>query len=141
MGETLLNERSSRSHTIFTLNIESKLRKDADKETDGVVKVAVLVCECIGKGNWKSEEEAHRFIFILFPSQKKKKKKLLPSDFFITQLHLKFSWPMHGAKIHVLANLFIDHMNVEYPAVMVAQVTDIHCFRNGGATLRHHSQS
>ena len=43
MGETQLNERSSRSHTIFTLTIESKLKEDKDTEADGVVKVATLV--------------------------------------------------------------------------------------------------
>lgn len=36
-----MNERSSRSHTIFTLNIESRLK--ASEEEDGVVKVAALV--------------------------------------------------------------------------------------------------
>ena len=43
VGETQLNERSSRSHTIFTLTIESKLKEEKDTETDGVVKVATLV--------------------------------------------------------------------------------------------------
>ena len=43
MGETLLNDESSRSHTIFTLTIESKLREGIENEADGVVKVAALV--------------------------------------------------------------------------------------------------
>lgn len=36
-----MNEKSSRSHTIFTLNVESRLK--ASEEEDGVVKVAALV--------------------------------------------------------------------------------------------------
>lgn len=38
-----MNELSSRSHTIFTLNIESRL-KSSGGEDDGIVKVAALVC-------------------------------------------------------------------------------------------------
>ncbi len=36
-----MNEKSSRSHTIFTMNVESRL-KNAEEE-DGVVKLAALV--------------------------------------------------------------------------------------------------
>ena len=38
-----MNEHSSRSHTIFTLNMESRL-KSPGEEDDGRVKVAALVC-------------------------------------------------------------------------------------------------
>ena len=41
VGETQMNERSSRSHTIFTLNVES--RHSSSAEDDAVVKVAALV--------------------------------------------------------------------------------------------------
>ena len=37
-GETNMNERSSRSHTVFTVAVESRSR-----EEDGTVKVAYLV--------------------------------------------------------------------------------------------------
>lgn len=38
-----MNECSSRSHAIFTVNIESRL-KASGEEDDGIVKVAALVC-------------------------------------------------------------------------------------------------
>ena len=41
VGETNMNDRSSRSHTIFTLTIESRLRDE--EGGDGTVKVASLV--------------------------------------------------------------------------------------------------
>ena len=47
VGETLLNERSSRSHTIFTLTIESRLKRESSEtqlpKEDGIVKVGILV--------------------------------------------------------------------------------------------------
>lgn len=41
VGTTLMNDKSSRSHSIFTITIESRLK--SPEETDGVVKVAALV--------------------------------------------------------------------------------------------------
>ena len=41
VGETNMNDHSSRSHTIFTLTIESRLRDE--EGGDGTVKVASLV--------------------------------------------------------------------------------------------------
>ena len=41
VGETNMNDRSSRSHTIFTLTVESRLRDE--EGGDGTVKVASLV--------------------------------------------------------------------------------------------------
>ena len=41
VGETNMNDRSSRSHTIFTLTIESRLRDE--EGGDGTVRVASLV--------------------------------------------------------------------------------------------------
>ena len=44
VGETNMNDRSSRSHTIFTLTVESRLRDE--EGGDGTVKVASLVSIC-----------------------------------------------------------------------------------------------
>ena len=41
VGETQMNDRSSRSHTIFTLTVESRLR--GEEVEDKAVKVAALV--------------------------------------------------------------------------------------------------
>ena len=37
-----MNERSSRSHTLFTMTVESRLR-EGEEEDDGTVRVATLV--------------------------------------------------------------------------------------------------
>ena len=42
IGETNMNERSSRSHTLFTMTVESRLR-EGQEEDDGTVRVATLV--------------------------------------------------------------------------------------------------
>ena len=42
IGETNMNERSSRSHTLFTMTVESRLR-EGEEEDDGTVRVATLV--------------------------------------------------------------------------------------------------
>ena len=39
-----MNERSSRSHTLFTMTVESRLR-EGEEEDDGTVRVATLVSE------------------------------------------------------------------------------------------------
>ena len=44
IGETNMNERSSRSHTLFTMTVESRLR-EGEEEDDGTVRVATLVSE------------------------------------------------------------------------------------------------
>ena len=46
IGATQMNDKSSRSHTILTINIESRLK--SEEEADGVVKVSALVRCSIG---------------------------------------------------------------------------------------------
>ena len=45
IGETQMNEHSSRSHAIFTFTLESMLKTTQEGDEDGIVKVAALVCK------------------------------------------------------------------------------------------------
>ena len=47
IGETTMNERSSRSHTVLGLTVESRCSRQGEEDDDGKVRIATLVS---GKG-------------------------------------------------------------------------------------------